>query len=176
MADTHKAFSDDIGETELARKKAELERLQAEVDEAAAESTDTEDTPAEPTGTAVIESWDNREIQFIRPSTATMVLFGYKMDRKGKDESDQIFTLLGFLERYMTADDFQELSEVWQDRRDVGLLIEMAQEIAFAMAEQSVEPDEEQMNRAMRRIEERQKRRAKAQALDAKGGHKAPSK
>lgn len=180
MADTTQAFADDIGVDEIEAKKAEIARLQAEIDEEATPAVEILDVDddgkaaedeKDNLGSAVIESWDNREIRFKRPPTTAMLLFAYRMESGTKDEDNQLFHLLGFLERWLVLADWNAMSAVWEDTGNLGLLIEMSQEIAGAMGEQALEPDEDQMNRAMRRVEERAKKAKAKAALEAKGGH-----
>lgn len=177
MTDTTQAFADDVGQDSIEQKRAELERLQAEVDAAEATSAplvidgDEEDGPL--LGTAVVESWGNKEITFKRPPTTAMLLFAYRMESPVQDDDNQMFHLLGFLERWLVRSDWEAMADVWENTGDLGLLIEMSQEIAEAMGGQALEPDEEQMNRAMRRVEARSKKAKAKAALDAKGGHNA---
>ena len=165
--------------TYLEAKRAELDRLRAEI-EAAEPETDTElatlddaeEVEADLLVTMTVESLDGLEVSYTPPTVTALSLFQCDMQNRRSDDSAKSTQMIEFLYANVTESSFWDIRRAWEASRHPAVVLEACSEIVEHMAQNADEPDEEAMNRSMRRIQEKaQKAEEKAKrqkALDAK--------
>lgn len=192
MADTNlgeHAFAEDAAAAtpdaqpmDLEAKRAELDRLRAEI-EAADDTTpgevaviddgdDTEEVEADLLVTMTVESLDGMEITYQPPTVTALSLFQFDMQNRRSDDGAKSTQMIEFLYEYLSEGSFWDVRRAWEQSRNPAVVLEVCSEVVEHMAQNADEPDEEAMNRSMRRIQEKaQKAEEKAKrqkALDAK--------
>lgn len=167
---------------DLETKRAELDRLRAEIEAADAptvtpEADDedaAEEVEAEVLETMTVESLDGLEVSYRPPTLTALSLFQFDMQNRRSDDGQKSTQMIEFLSVYLTDGSFWDIRRVWEQSRNPAVVMEASSEIVEHMAEHAEKPDEEAMNRSMRRIQEKAQRaedKAKKQrALDAKMG------
>ena len=192
MADTNlgeHAFAEDAAAAtpdaqpiDLEAKRAELDRLRAEI-EAADDTTpgevvviddgdDGEEVEADLLVTMNVESLDGMEITYEPPTVTALSLFQFDMQNRRSDDGAKSTQMIEFLYEYLSEGSFWDVRRSWEQSRNPAVVLEVCSEVVEHMAQNADEPDEEAMNRSMRRIQEKaQKAEEKAKrqkALDAK--------
>ena len=192
MADTNlgeHAFAEDAAAAtpdaqpmDLEAKRAELDRLRAEI-EAADETApgevaviddgdDAEEVEADLLVTMTVESLDGMEITYQPPTVTALSLFQFDMQNRRSDDGAKSTQMIEFLYEYLSEGSFWDVRRSWEQSRNPAVVLEVCSEVVEHMAQNADEPDEEAMNRSMRRIQEKaQKAEEKAKrqkALDAK--------
>ena len=169
---------------DLDAKRAELERLRAEIE---AESVpqdepgdvavidgdpEAEEVEADLLVTMTVESLDGLEVTYTPPTVTALSLFQFDMQNRRSDDSAKSTQMIEFLYANLTESSFWDVRRIWEASRNPAVVMEASSEIVEHMAEHADQPDEQAMNRSMRRIEEKARRaeqKAKQQkALDAK--------
>jgi hypothetical protein len=192
MADTNlgeHAFAEDAAAAtpdtqpmDLEAKRAELDRLRAEIE--AADDTapgevaviddgdDAEEVEADLLVTMNVESLDGMEITYQPPTVTALSLFQFDMQNRRSDDGAKSTQMIEFLYEYLSEGSFWDVRRSWEQSRNPAVVLEVCSEVVEHMAQNADEPDEEAMNRSMRRIQEKaQKAEEKAKrqkALDAK--------
>lgn len=168
--------------TDLEAKRAELDRLRAEIEAAEPEidaelatlddADDAEEVEADLLVTMTVESLDGIEITYTPPTVTALSLFQFDMQNRRSDDSAKSTQMIEFLYANVTESSFWEIRRAWEASRNPAVVLEACSEIVEHMAQNADEPDEEAMNRSMRRIQDKATRaeeKAKRQkALDAK--------
>ena len=192
MADTNlgeHAFAEDAAAAtpdaqpiDLEAKRAELDRLRAEI-EAADDDTpgevaviddgdDAEEVEADLLVTMNVESLDGMEITYEPPTVTALSLFQFDMQNRRSDDGAKSTQMIEFLYEYLSEGSFWDVRRSWEQSRNPAVVLEVCSEVVEHMAQNADEPDEEAMNRSMRRIQDKaQKAEEKAKrqkALDAK--------
>ena len=166
---------------DLETKRAELDRLRAEIEAAdapavtpEADEDEAEEVEAEVLETMTVESLDGLEVSYRPPTLTALSLFQFDMQNRRSDDGQKSTQMIEFLSVYLTDGSFWDIRRVWEQSRNPAVVMEASSEIVEHMAEHAEKPDEEAMNRSMRRIQEKAQRaeeKAKKQrALDAKMG------
>lgn len=193
MADTNlgeHAFAEDAAAAtpdaqpmDLEAKRAELDRLRAEIEAADNDTTpgevvviddgdDTEEVEADLLVTMTVESLDGMEITYQPPTVTALSLFQFDMQNRRSDDGAKSTQMIEFLYEYLSEGSFWDVRRSWEQSRNPAVVLEVCSEVVEHMAQNADEPDEEAMNRSMRRIQEKaQKAEEKAKrqkALDAK--------
>ena len=191
MADTNlgeHAFAEDAAAAtpdaqpmDLEAKRAELDRLRAEIEAADNDTTpgevaviddDTEEVEADLLVTMTVESLDGLEITYTPPTVTALSLFQFDMQNRRSDDGAKSTQMIEFLYANLTESAFWNIRRAWESSRNPAVVLEACSEIVEHMAQNADEPDEEAMNRSMRRIQDKATRaeeKAKRQkALDAK--------
>ena len=168
--------------TDLEAKRAELDRLRAEIEAAEPEidaelallddDEDAEEVEADLLVTMTVESLDGIEITYQPPTVTALSLFQFDMQNRRSDDGAKSTQMIEFLYANVTESSFWDIRRAWEASRNPAVVLEACSEIVEHMAQNADEPDEEAMNRSMRRIQEKaQKAEEKAKrqkALDAK--------
>ena len=191
MADTNlgeHAFAEDAAAAtpdtqpiDLEAKRAELDRLRAEIEAAEPEidaelavidDDDAEEVEADLLVTMTVESLDGIEITYQPPTVTALSLFQFDMQNRRSDDGAKSTQMIEFLYANVTESSFWDIRRAWEASRNPAVVLEACSEIVEHMAQNADEPDEEAMNRSMRRIQDKaQKAEEKAKrqkALDAK--------
>lgn len=192
MADTNlgeQAFAEDAAAAtpdaqpmDLEAKRAELDRLRAEIEAADNDTTpgevvviddgDAEEVEADLLVTMNVESLDGMEITYQPPTVTALSLFQFDMQNRRSDDGAKSTQMIEFLYEYLSEGSFWDVRRAWEQSRNPAVVLEVCSEVVEHMAQNADEPDEEAMNRSMRRIQEKaQKAEEKAKrqkALDAK--------
>ena len=166
---------------DLETKRAELDRLRAEIEAAdaptvtpEADEDEAEEVEAEVLETMTVESLDGLQVSYRPPTLTALSLFQFDMQNRRSDDGAKSTQMIEFLSVYLTDGSFWDIRRVWEQSRNPAVVMEASSEIVEHMAEHAEKPDEEAMNRSMRRIQEKAQRaedKAKKQrALDAKMG------
>lgn len=169
---------------DLDAKRAELERLRAEIeaesvpqDEAGEVAVidgdpEAEEVEADLLVTMTVDSLDGLEITYTPPTVTALSLFQFDMQNRRSDDGAKSTQMIEFLYANLTDASFWDVRRIWEASRNPAVVMEASSEIVEHMAEHADQPDEQAMNRSMRRIEEKARRaeeKAKRQkALDAK--------
>ena len=168
--------------TDLDAKRAELDRLRAEIEAAEPEidaelaplddADDAEEVEADLLVTMTVESLDGIEVSYTPPTVTALSLFQFDMQNRRSDDGAKSTQMIEFLYANVTESSFWDIRRAWEASRNPAVVLEACSEIVEHMAQNADEPDEEAMNRSMRRIQEKaQKAEEKAKrqkALDAK--------
>lgn len=168
--------------TDLEAKRAELDRLRAEIEAAEPEvdselallddADDAEEVEADLLVTMTVESLDGIEITYTPPTVTALSLFQFDMQNRRSDDGAKSTQMIEFLYANVTESSFWDIRRAWEASRNPAVVLEACSEIVEHMAQNADEPDEEAMNRSMRRIQDKaQKAEEKAKrqkALDAK--------
>lgn len=168
--------------TDLEAKRAELDRLRAEIEAAEPEvdaelatlddADDAEEVEADLLVTMTVESLDGIEITYQPPTVTALSLFQFDMQNRRSDDGAKSTQMIEFLYANVTESSFWDIRRAWEASRNPAVVLEACSEIVEHMAQNADEPDEEAMNRSMRRIQDKaQKAEEKAKrqkALDAK--------
>lgn len=168
--------------TDLESKRAELDRLRAEIEAAEPEidselatlddAEDAEEVEADLLVTMTVESLDGIEITYQPPTVTALSLFQFDMQNRRSDDGAKSTQMIEFLYANVTESSFWDIRRAWEASRNPAVVLEACSEIVEHMAQNADEPDEEAMNRSMRRIQDKaQKAEEKAKrqkALDAK--------
>ena len=165
--------------TDLEAKRAELDRLRAEIEAAEPEVDaelatldDAEEVEADLLVTMTVESLDGLEITYTPPTVTALSLFQFDMQNRRSDDGAKSTQMIEFLYANLTESAFWDIRRAWESSRNPAVVLEACSEIVEHMAQNADEPDEEAMNRSMRRIQDKATRaeeKAKRQkALDAK--------
>lgn len=168
--------------TDLEAKRAELDRLRAEIEAAEPEvdaelatlddADDAEEVEADLLVTMTVESLDGIEITYQPPTVTALSLFQFDMQNRRSDDGAKSTQMIEFLYANVTESSFWDIRRAWEASRNPAVVLEACSEIVEHMAQNADEPDEEAMNRSMRRIQDKAARaeeKAKRQkALDAK--------
>lgn len=191
MADTNlgeHAFAEDAAAAtpdtqpmDLEAKRAELDRLRAEIEAADNDTTpgevsviddDAPEVEADLLVTMNVESLDGMEITYQPPTVTALSLFQFDMQNRRSDDGAKSTQMIEFLYEYLSEGSFWDVRRAWEQSRNPAVVLEVCSEVVEHMAQNADEPDEEAMNRSMRRIQEKaQKAEEKAKrqkALDAK--------
>lgn len=151
-------------EVSVEEKRAELERLRAEIEAAEADSApavvdeEPEEVDAEVLVTMKVESMDGMEVSYSPPTMTALSLFQFDMQNRRSDDGQKSTQMIEFLAANLTESSFWDIRRVWEQSRNPAIVFEVCSEIVQHMAENAEEPDEEAMNRSMRRIEEKARR------------------
>lgn len=169
--------------TDLDAKRAELERLRAEIEAEGAPAEvaviepgeaddEAEEVEADVLVDMTVDSLGGLEITYTPPTITALSLFQFDMQNRRSDDGAKSTQMIEFLYANLTEASFWEVRRIWEASRNPAVVMEASSEIVEHMAEHAEQPDEQAMNRSMRRIEEKARRaeqKAKQQkALDAK--------
>ena len=157
----------------LEDKRAELERLQAEI--AAEDSTGTDvavagaadGQEAQVLHSMTVECLGDMEVEFVAPTSTGLSLFQFDMQNRRTDDAAKAPQMIEFLFAHLTNESFWRLRREWEASKNPAIIMEAATEIVSKMAEVAEEPDEDAMNRTMRRIQERAEKAQRKAKMDA---------
>ena len=157
----------------LEDKRAELERLQAEIAAEDSAGTDVavaggdDGQEAQVLHSMTVECLGDMEIEYVAPTSTGLSLFQFDMQNRRTDDGAKSTQMIEFLFAHLTNESFWRLRQEWEASKNPALIMEASSEIVEHMAAHAEEPDEDAMNRTMRRIQERAEKAQRKAKMDA---------